>query len=104
MCLRGHHNPPVQIVGTRIVDQHGFRMVKKQHAAQPIFTASIADQFRMASRIAYSNPEVVVSSADVVRHSRPSSRKHKNSRFTIVADLVVDKSPPAFRTVDDDAG
>src|SRR5574342_324650 len=78
--------------------------MKEQHAAEPVLLASIAYEFRMGARIADGNSKVMVAPAKSVRDSGLCARKHENSRFAVVTDIILHECRATLRSIYHHAG
>ena len=58
----------------------------------------------MAPRVPHRNTEVVVPPADIVGDPRLCPGKHKNPRFAVAADIVLNKCRPRLRTINHHTG
>jgi hypothetical protein len=94
----------VLILAARIVDEERFCVMKEENSAQHILPAPVPDELRMAPRIPHRNTEMVVAPADIVGDPRLCSGKHKNPRFAVATDFVLDKCRPRLRAINYDAG
>jgi hypothetical protein len=92
------------IFAARIVDEERFRVMKEENSAQHIPSAPVPNELWMAPRISHRNTEMVVASANIVGDPRLCAGKHKNSRFAVGTDLVLDKCRARLRAIDHDAG
>ena len=104
MAVGSHHYPPVLILAACIVDEERFRVMKEENPAQHILPAPVPDELRMAPRIPHRDPEVVVACADIVGDPRLCPGKHKNPRFAVATDFVLDKCRARLRAIYHHAG
>ena len=89
------------VVVATVVQDQGFCMMKQQDSAQHVFATDVADEIRMRSGIADSNPEMMVRVTQVVSDARTSPSEHEDTGLSIVADLVADENRPTIWTIHD---
>jgi hypothetical protein len=94
----------VLILAARIVDEECFCVMKQKNSTQHIPPTPISDELRVASRIPYRNTEMMVAATDIIGNSRLCAGKHKNPRFSVATDFVLDKCRPRLRAINDYAG
>jgi hypothetical protein len=94
----------VLILGARIVDKERFRVMKEENSAQHILSAPVSDELWMAPRVPHRNTEMVVAPTDIIGDPRLCPGKHKNPRFAVATDFVLDKCRPRLRAINYDAG
>ena len=99
MRIGCYHNPPVLIVPAMIVRQQRATVVKQQYAAQHIAITLIPDNIGTSPCIAYSNTEMMIVEAPIVRHPSLRSGKYKNPRLSIATDFIAGEGDPTFRAV-----
>jgi hypothetical protein len=84
----------VLVLAARIVDEECFRVMKEKNSAQHIFLTPVSDELRMAPSIPHRNTEMVVAATDIIGDSRLCTGKHKNPRFPVATDFILDKCRP----------
>ena len=94
VAVRSYYHPPVLIRDAGIVDEKPFRVVEKENPAQHILSTPVSDEFRVAPRIPYRDTEMVVCPADIIGDPRLGPGKHKNPRFAVAADFILNKCWP----------
>ena len=65
------------IIPARIVQNHGFRMVKQQNPAQKIVAADVSDQIRTGIEIPDRDTEMVISITDILHQIATGAGKGK---------------------------
>lgn len=104
MRVRRHHESPVLVVAADIIQEQGLRMMEQEHAAQHVAMAHIPDTLWMASLISHRQPKVVVAITYILRHTRLRARKHKDARFPVETNLIVEKRRSGFRPINHYSG
>jgi hypothetical protein len=94
----------VLILAARIVDEECFRVMKEKNPAQHILPTPVSDEFRVTPRVPHRNPEMMVAATDIIGNPRLCAGKHKNPRFSVATDFVLDKCRPRLRAIYDYAG
>jgi hypothetical protein len=92
------------IVPTGIVQQHCFGMIEEQHAAEHIVAAEVADEIRPRTGVTRGDAEVMVGITGILRELRLRPGESKNSRLSVIADLILDQRRTTLCTIDHDPG
>jgi hypothetical protein len=87
------------ILCARIIDEECFRVMKEENPAQHILPTPVSHEFWMAPRVPHRYTEMVVSPTDIICNPRLCSGKHKNTRFPVSADFVLDEGRPGPRAI-----
>src|SRR5215475_9780655 len=88
------------ILVASIVDKERLCVMKEKNSAQHVFLTPVSHEFRVTPRVPDRNAEMMVAPAHIIGNPWLCPSKHKNPRFAITTDLVLDKCRPRLGTID----
>lgn len=88
------------ILGARIIDEECLCVMEEENPAQHILPTPVSHEFWMAPRVPHRNTEMVVAATDVIGNPRLCAGKHKNARFPVSTDFVLDEGRSRSRAID----
>ncbi len=100
----GHHESPMAIVVTFILQDQCLGPVKQEYAAEHIVMADIFEKIRSRSVIPNRQAEMMIVETYVPGQVGLRAGKTENAGFTISAYLIIDKGWPAVRAINDNSG